>query len=55
MNIAGYNLSHHAEKRLDSRREINIDGFVKSPNVVMPDPIRHPEPIEITGFRLAPE
>jgi hypothetical protein len=33
----------------------NIEGFVKSPNTVMPDLIRHPELIEITGFRLSPE
>jgi hypothetical protein len=31
---------------------INIDGFVKSPRIVMPDLIRHPELIEFTGFRL---
>jgi len=40
-----------------------IDGLVKSPKTVMPDPgsspgqalIRHPEVIEFTGFRLSPE
>jgi len=31
------------------------DGFVKSQKTVMPDLIRHPEHIEITGFRLPPE
>ncbi|MEA1947656.1 MAG: hypothetical protein U9N83_10200 [Thermodesulfobacteriota bacterium] len=31
---------------------VKVDGFVKSPNTVMPDLIRHPELIEITGFRL---
>jgi len=34
---------------------IKIDGFVKSPIIVMPDLIRHPEPVEFTGFRLPPE
>jgi hypothetical protein len=33
----------------------NVDGLVKSPLIVMPDLIRHPEPIEFTGFRLPPE
>jgi hypothetical protein len=33
----------------------NFDGLVKSPKTVMPDLIRHPELIEITGFRLSPE
>jgi hypothetical protein len=32
-----------------------IDGLVKSRKNVMPDLIRHPEHIEITGFRLSPE
>jgi hypothetical protein len=32
-----------------------IDAFVKSPRIVMPDLIRHPELIEFTGFRLSPE
>jgi hypothetical protein len=32
-----------------------LDGFVKSPRIVMPDLIRHPEQIEFTGFRLSPE
>jgi hypothetical protein len=32
-----------------------VDGLVKSPLIVMPDLIRHPEPIEFTGFRLPPE
>ena len=34
---------------------INFDKLVKSPKTVMPDLIRHPELIEITGFRLSPE
>jgi hypothetical protein len=34
---------------------IKFDGFVKSLLIVMPDLIRHPEPIEFTGFRLPPE
>jgi len=34
---------------------LNVDGLVKSPLIVMPDLIRHPEPIEFTGFRLPPE
>jgi len=29
---------------------INLDKLVKSPKTVMPDLIRHPEFIEITGF-----
>ena len=33
----------------------NIDEFVKSPKTVMPDLIRHPKLIEITGFLLSPE
>jgi hypothetical protein len=33
----------------------NYDGFLKSRRIVMPDLIRHPEPINITGFRLSPE
>jgi hypothetical protein len=38
-----------------SKREIlKIDDFVKSPLIVMPDVIRHPEPIEFTGFRCLP-
>jgi hypothetical protein len=32
-----------------------LDAFVKSPEIVMPDLIRHPEHIEFTGFRLSPE
>jgi len=32
-----------------------IDEFVKSPLMVMPDLIRHPEPVEFTGFQLPPE
>jgi len=31
------------------------DGLVKSCSVVMPDLLRHPETIEITGFLPAPE
>ena len=31
---------------------LDLDELVKSPNTVMPDLIRHPELIEITGFRL---
>jgi len=34
---------------------IKIDSFVKSPVIVMPDLIRHPEHIDLTGFRLSPE
>jgi len=34
---------------------LNIDNPVKSLEIVMPDLIRHPERIEITGFRLSPE
>jgi hypothetical protein len=30
---------------------LNIDNPVKSLKIVMPDLIRHPERIEITGFR----
>jgi hypothetical protein len=33
----------------------SVNSFVKSPQIVMPDLIRHPEAIEITGFRLSPE
>jgi hypothetical protein len=29
---------------------LNIDGFLKSSLIVMPDLIRHPEHIEIAGF-----
>jgi len=36
-------------------RTSNIDELVKSPEIVMPDLIRHPELIEFTGFRLSPE
>ena len=32
-----------------------FDSPVKSPSAVMPDFIRHPEPLEFTGFRLSPE
>jgi hypothetical protein len=32
-----------------------FDNPVKSLEIVMPDLIRHPEHIEITGFRLSPE
>jgi len=39
----------------DEHRTSNVNGFVKSPNTVMPDLIRHPELIENTGFRLSPE
>jgi len=35
--------------------EWNVDGLVKSNNTVMPDLIRHPEVLDITGFRLYPE
>jgi len=34
---------------------LNLDELVKSPEIVMPDLIRHPELIEFTGFRLSPE
>jgi len=34
---------------------IKFDGVVKSPKLVMPDLIRHPEHIENTGFRPTPE
>jgi len=34
---------------------IKDDGLVKSPRLVMPDLIRHPEHIENTGFRPPPE
>jgi len=34
---------------------VNIDEFVKSAQFVMPDWVRYPEHIEITGFRLSPE
>jgi hypothetical protein len=34
---------------------VNFDNHVKSLEIVMPDLIRHPERIEITGFRLSPE
>jgi hypothetical protein len=33
----------------------NLDGFAKSPQIVMPDLIWHPERVDITGFRLSPE
>ena len=33
----------------------SIDALVKSPIIVMPDLIRHPEVVEFTGFRLSPE
>jgi hypothetical protein len=36
-------------------RLVKLDGFVKSPLTVMPDLIRHPEPVEFTGFWLSPE
>jgi hypothetical protein len=36
-------------------RQINLDALVKSPKIVMPDLIRHPEVVEFTGFRLSPE
>jgi len=39
----------------DTIREAKFDGFVKSPIIVMPDLIRHPEPVEFIGFRLPPE
>jgi hypothetical protein len=29
-----------------------FDGLLKSPQIVMPDLIRHPERADITGFRL---
>jgi len=32
-----------------------VDGLVKSPKTVMPDLIRHPEHIEMTGFPLPRE
>jgi hypothetical protein len=32
-----------------------FDALVKSLQIVMPDLIRHPEHIELTGFRLSPE
>jgi len=32
-----------------------IDELVKSPLIVMPDLIRHPEHIDFTGFRRSPE
>jgi len=35
--------------------ERNVDGLVKSNETVMPDLIRHPEALDITGFRLSPE
>jgi len=34
---------------------IKLDGFVKSPLLVMPDLIRHPEAVEFTGLWLSPE
>ncbi|MEA1947663.1 MAG: hypothetical protein U9N83_10235 [Thermodesulfobacteriota bacterium] len=34
---------------------VTIDKLVKSPKIVMPDLIRHPEAIEFAGFRLSPE
>jgi hypothetical protein len=34
---------------------INLDEPVKSPFAVIPDLIRDPEVVEITGFRLSPE
>jgi len=36
-------------------QQCKIDKVVKSLLIVMPDLIRHPEPIEFTGFRLPPE
>jgi len=33
----------------------DLDAFAKSPLIVMPDLIRHPEAFEFTGFRLSPE
>jgi len=35
--------------------KFKFDDFVKSPEIVMPDLIRHPEHIEFAGFRLSPE
>jgi hypothetical protein len=35
--------------------ETKLDKIVKNPKFVMPDLIRHPEVIVITGFRLSPE
>jgi len=34
---------------------IKKDALVKNPKNVMPNLIRHPEHIEIAGFRLSPE
>jgi hypothetical protein len=34
---------------------MKIGGLAKSLIFVMPDLIRHPENIEVTGFRLSPE
>ncbi len=34
---------------------LKYDDLVKSPKIVMPDLIRHPEVVEFTGFRLSPE
>jgi hypothetical protein len=49
-------ISNDKKTNFKTMREIvNFDGFVKSPQIVMPDLIRHPERIDITGFRLSPE
>ncbi|MCF8143145.1 MAG: hypothetical protein K9N21_04415 [Deltaproteobacteria bacterium] len=33
-------------KNINFSIRVNLDGFVKSPKTVMPDSIRHPEPVE---------
>ena len=38
-----------------AKRVLDFDSPVKSPSAAMPDLIRHPEPLEFTGFRLSPE
>ena len=65
MGVAGAGLQGSLAKEVkgilckvieDKRKEaVKFDGLVKSPRIVMPDLIRHPEPIEFTGFRLSPE
>jgi hypothetical protein len=43
-----------SRRLLEKFLSINVDKAVKSLLIVMPELIRHPEPIEFTGFRRLP-
>ena len=55
MELTDTDIKDVVDKFTKERVKQIIDNLVKSSKTVMPDLIRHPEIIGVTGFRLSPE